>query len=75
MLAAIMVKMSGSEKTTVSKNTYDIFSVKRVTRKFHVVVVLKKAKKCTKKCCTCNVAFLLRGCLHERRKILVPEKS
>ena len=33
MLAATNVKMRGSEKK-VSKNTYDISSIKRVTRKF-----------------------------------------
>ena len=33
LLAAIKVKMSGSEKK-VNKNTYDISSIKRVTRKF-----------------------------------------
>ena len=33
MLAATKVKMSGSEKK-VNKNTYDISSSKRVTRKF-----------------------------------------
>ena len=53
MLAATDVKMRGSEKK-VSKNTYDISSIKRVTRKFsgsfYVVVVQTNRKKCTKKC-------------------------
>ena len=48
MLAATKVKISGSEKR--NKNTYDISSIKRVTRKFHVVVVQNKGKECTKKC-------------------------
>ena len=43
MLAATKVKMSGSEKI-VNKNTYDISSIKRVTRS-RVVVVQKTAKK------------------------------
>ena len=33
MLAATMVKMSGSENK-VNRNTYNISSIKRVTRKF-----------------------------------------
>ena len=43
MLAATKVKMSGKEKI-VNKNTYDISSIKRVTRS-RVVVVQKTAKK------------------------------
>ena len=43
MLAATKGKMSGSEKI-VNKNTYDISSIKRVTRS-RVVVVQKTAKK------------------------------
>ena len=34
MLAATKVKMSGSEKKKMNKNTHDISSIKRVTRKF-----------------------------------------
>ena len=39
----------------MNKNTYDISSIKRVTRKFHVVVVQNNGKryKCTKKCAAC----------------------
>ena len=44
MLAATKVKMSGSEKK-VNKNTYDISSSKRVTRKFHVVAVQSNGKE------------------------------
>ena len=55
------VKMSGSEKT-VNDNTYDIPSIKRVTKKFLEVsrctCAKKTAKKCTKKVCfTGKVAF------------------
>ena len=42
-------KMSGSEKKKVNKNTYEISSVKRVTRKFHVVVVQNNGKEMYKK--------------------------
>ena len=41
--------MSRRGKKT-SRNIYDISSIKHVTRKFHVVVAQKKAKKCTRKC-------------------------
>ena len=47
MLAATKVKMSGSEKK-VNKNTYDISSIKRVTRN-QVVPVQITAKKWAKK--------------------------
>ena len=53
------VKMSGSEKK-VNENTYDISSIKRVTKKFLEVsrCIRTTAKKCTKEvCCTCKVAF------------------
>ena len=47
------VKMSGSEKK-VNENTYDISSIKRVTKKFLEVSRCSRAKttakKCTKKC-------------------------
>ena len=48
----------------MNANTYDISSIKRVTRKFLEVSrcsrAKKKAKKCTKKvCCTCKNVFLL----------------
>ena len=47
MLAATnAMKMSGSEKK-VNENTYDISSIKSVTKKF-----LKKV------CCTCKVALI-----------------
>ena len=39
MLAATKVKMGGSEKKKANKNKYDISSIKRVTRKFHVANV------------------------------------
>ena len=64
MRAGTKVKMRGSEKRKVNKNTYDISSIKRITRKFLEVLRCGRAKqrqkKCTKKvCCTCKVAFLL----------------
>ena len=56
------VKMSGSEKKKVNENTYDISSIKRVTKtlftckqalrsfwKFHVVVVQNNGKGIYKK--------------------------
>ena len=49
------VKMSGSEKK-VNENTYDISSIKRVTKKFLEVSRCSRAKKVY---CTCKVAFLL----------------
>ena len=51
ILEATKVKISRREKKA-SRNIYDISSIKHVTRKFHVVVVQKKAKKRTKKCAT-----------------------
>ena len=44
MLAATRVKMSDSEKK-VNKNTYDISSIKRVTRKFLEVSRCSRAKQ------------------------------
>ena len=62
MLAATRVKMSDSEKK-VNKNTYDISSIKRVTRKFlevHVIVVQNNGKEMYKQvCCMCKIAFVL----------------
>ena len=63
MLAATRVKMSDSEKR-VNKNTSDIPSIKRVTRKFLEVSrnsCAKQRQRNVKKklCCTCEVAFLL----------------
>ena len=52
------VKMSGSEK--VNGNTYDIYSIKRVPKKFLEVSRCSKnnGKEMYKKvCCTCKVAF------------------
>ena len=63
MLAATWVKMSDSGRK-LNKNTYNISSIKRVTRKRLEVSRCSRAKttakKCTKKvCCTCRVAFSL----------------
>ena len=49
------VKMSGSEKK-VNEKTYDISSIKRVTKKFQQVSRCGRRKKV---CCACKVAFLL----------------
>ena len=42
MLTATKVKMSGSEKNKVNRETFDMSLPKLVTRKFHVVVVKKQ---------------------------------
>ena len=57
------VKMSGSEKK-VNENTYDISSIKRVTKKFLEVSRCSRAKQRQRNvqkrvCCTCKVPFLL----------------
>ena len=54
------VKISGSEKKGEQEHVRDIASIKRVTRKFHVVVVQNKSKEMYKKvCCTRKDFFLL----------------
>ena len=45
MLAATMVKMSNSENKYMNKNTYNISSIKRVTRKFLEVSCCSHAKQ------------------------------
>ena len=45
MLAATKVKLRGSEKKEANWNTYDISCIKRVDRKFHVVVVKNSGKE------------------------------
>ena len=58
MLAATKVKMSGSEKTKWIRNT-NISSIKRVTRKFHVLVLRNNGKEMYKQvCCTCKVVVV-----------------
>ena len=49
------VKMRGSEKK-VNEKTYDISSIKRVTKKFQQVSRCGRRKKV---CCACKVDFLL----------------
>ena len=45
ILSASTLKMSGSEKKNIAnRNTCDIASIKRVTRRFHVVVVQNVSK-------------------------------
>ena len=55
-------QMSGSEKK-VNENTYDISSIKHVTKKFLEVSRCSRAKQrqrnVRKKCCMCKVAVLL----------------
>ena len=54
------------------------YSIKRESRHFHVVVVQKGAKKCTKQrdapadllFCSLNLSFFLRSCRRPRRWIL-----
>ena len=62
MLAITRVKMSDNEKR-VNKNTSDIPSIKRATRKFLEDSRNSRAKQqqrnVKKVCCTCKVAFLL----------------
>ena len=63
MPAATRVKMSGTEKK-VNGTTYNISSIKRVTRKFlHGSFTLSSfettAKKCTKKVCCPYIVVLL----------------
>ena len=61
MLAATEVKISGSEEIA-SRNTYDVSPIKRVTRKFHLVVLQNNGKEmCKKVCCRSKVVFLLRA--------------
>ena len=62
-VAATRVKMSNNEKK-VNKNTHDISSIKRVTRKFLEDSHCSRAKQRqrnvqNKVCCSCKVAFLL----------------
>ena len=59
MLPATKVKKSGSSKKKVSKSTYDISSIKRVTWKFLEVSRCSRAINGKNVCCTCKVAFLL----------------
>ena len=76
ILAAIKVKISASEKNKVTRKTYSISSIKRVTRKFLEVSRCIRAKQRQsnekkkraklfflirkKGCCTCKVFFLIR---------------
>ena len=64
MRAATKMKMSGSEKIA-NRNTFNISSIKRVTREFlevsrYVVVVQNNFKEVYKKvCCTCKVVVVV----------------
>ena len=62
MLAVTKVKMSGGEKR-VNKNTFDISSIKRVTRKFLEVSRCSRAKQWQRnvqKKCTARAKLLFR---------------
>ena len=60
MPAATKVKMSGSVKKHIQ--TYNISSIKCLTRKFYVVVMQNNSKEMYKKvCCMGKVVFLLIG--------------
>ena len=61
MLAATEVKLSSSKKNS-NRNTYDNSSIKRVTRKFHPVVVQNNGKEMYKKvCCAWKSVFFWGG--------------
>ena len=65
MQAATKVKMSGSEKK-VNRNTYNISSIKRVTRKFLEVSRCSRAKQRqmnVKKSCICCFLPIRKKCL------------
>ena len=75
-------KRAGTQETKFFVRTWDIPSKKRVTRKFHAVVVKTTTKKCKKEvCCTCKVVvvfvvvanetwFFLFACLFCRSRCL-----
>ena len=72
-----MWKWAAVKKKKASRNTYDIASIKRVSRTFHVAVVQNNSKEMYKKvCCTGKVFFLLirsidffcRSCRRRRRR-------
>ena len=61
MLATGKVKMSDSKKKKKeNRNIYDTSSIKRVTRKCHVVVVQNNGNEMYHEqvCCTCNVVIV-----------------
>ena len=60
-LAATEVKMSGSKKK-VNENTSNISSIKRVTRKFHVIAVQNNGKQMYIK----SVLYVQTGCFRCR---------
>ena len=58
MLASKVKRKKKKEKA--KRNTYNITSIKRVSRKIHVVVVQQQRQRNVKKVrCTCKVVFLL----------------
>ena len=52
---------AGTQATKFFVRKYDIFSMKRVTRKFHVLVIQNNVQKV---CCTCKVCFFLGSHCH-----------
>ena len=53
-----IVKMTGSEKKSEQEHVYNISSIKRVTRKFRVVVVQNNGKEMYKKECATRAKLL-----------------
>ena len=53
-----IVKMTGSEKKSEQEHVYNISSIKRVTRKFRVVVVQNNGKKNVQKECATRAKLL-----------------
>ena len=56
---ATKVKMSGGEKQKANRKTYNISSIKRFTRNFHVIEVQNNGKETGNRvCCICkNILF------------------
>ena len=70
MLAATKVEMNGNEKK-VNRNTYNTSSIKRVTRKFHVVVVQNNGKEVYQKSVqSCFLQIRKKGVLHVQSVVL-----
>ena len=68
------VKISGSEKK-VNENTYDISSIKGVTKTFHAVVVQNNSLRSWRYCvgARCGAVFRKKGVGTRRLKYRLPE--
>ena len=56
-------KRTGTQPLKFFESKYDISSIKRVTRKFHVLVVQNNDKEINKKvCCMCKAVFCCSRC-------------